>query len=468
MERVFISGIGLATCVGNDPEQFWNSLTRGICGLDRLRLYDPSDQPVKIGGEVRGLDLDSVRTNECVSVKRMDRNSQFAVYAANQALQDAGLSRKLTGSRTAIILGCALGGLVTFETMERRLVRKGTSAVSPFLIPMVMSNAPAANISLAFGVTGASYAVSSACASSGHAMIDALDQLRLGRADVVLTGGAEAGLTSLGIASFCNMRAMCRTHNDDPKHAMRPFDRNRSGFIMSEGAVVLVFETETHLRGRGGTAWAELLSGASSSDAFNIVKPEPTGQRASQAVVQALEMAQLQPDEIAEQTYVSAHGTSTSYNDPMETAVLKTVFGASASRLRISSIKSMTGHMIGAACAAEMAACCFALDTGVLPPTINYETPDPACDLNYIPNHATTADIRFAVNNTFGFGGHNVSLIAGQIEDDDIRRQGSFGNGKERSSNTVDNSESAHKPASSSATADSSPGLGAVELLCRR
>lgn len=422
MERVFISGIGIASCLGNDRRTFWNNLAAGWCGLDKLELHDASELPVDIGGEVRDLDTSRVTVNDKLSIKRMDRSSQFAVFAAHEALEDAGLLGKAPPLRTAIMLGCALAGLETFETMERRLVARGSRGVSPFTIPMLMPNAPSANISLAFNLKGTSYAISSACSSSGHAMIDALDHLRLGRCDVALTGGTEAGLTGLGISSFCNMRAMVRDRNDDPKHAMRPFDAERAGFIMSEGAAVMVFETESHLKKRGGTAWAEVLSGTSTSDAFDIVKPDPEGEQAAYAVASALDMAGLKPADIANSTYVSAHGTSTPFNDAMETTVLKSVFGSHASDLQISAIKSMTGHMIGAACAAEMISCCMALHEGVLPPTINYQTPDPECDLNYVPNNALKKDVRYAVNNTFGFGGHNVSLIAAQVDDPELIR----------------------------------------------
>lgn len=422
MERIFVSGLGFATCLGNNRETFWKNLTSGVCGIDTLKIHDTTDLQVNIGGEVLDLDNDRINVNDLVATKKMDRASQFAVYAAHEALEDAGLPTTDLGDRTAVILGAGLAGLETYEFMMERLLTKGPSRVSPFTIPMLMPNAPPGNISLAFGIHGTAYTTSSACSSSGHAMIDAIDYLRNGKADVIVTGGTEASLTRLGIASFSNMKAMCRNRNDEPKRSMRPFDADRSGFIMSEGSSILIFETESNLRKRGGKAWAEVVCGSSTSDSFHLVQPDPEGRKAIIAIRQALEAAGLSPAEIAAETYVSAHGTSTKFNDSMETVALKAVFGDNADDLRISSIKSMLGHMIGAACAVEMSACCMALNSGTLPPTINYETPDPECDLNYVPNESVQHDIRYAVNNSFGFGGHNVSLVAKRVEDDDLRR----------------------------------------------
>ncbi|MGB4738126.1 MAG: beta-ketoacyl-[acyl-carrier-protein] synthase family protein, partial [Fuerstiella sp.] len=392
------------------------------CGLDTLSIHDTTDLPVNIGGEVLDMDLSRINVNDLVSHKKMDRASQFSVLAAHEALEDAGLPLVDIGERAAVIMGAGLAGLETYEFQMERLLTKGPSRVSPFTIPMLMPNAPPGNISLAFGIQGSAYTTSSACSSSGHAMIDAMETLRRGEADFVVTGGTEASLTRLGIASFANMKAMCRNRNDEPKKSMRPFDSDRSGFIMAEGASVLIFETESSLRKRGGKAWAEVLSGSSTSDSYHLVQPDPEGRKAVVAITNALKAAGLNPADIADQTYVSAHGTSTKFNDSMETVALKKIFGDDASKLHISSIKSMLGHMIGAACAVEMSACCMALTHGVLPPTINLETPDPECDLNYIPNRAVEKDVKYIINNSFGFGGHNVSLIAKKVEDADLKR----------------------------------------------
>lgn len=422
MERVFVSGLGFATCLGNDRETFWKNVTSGVCGIDTLQVHDTTDLAVNIGGEIRDIDASRINVNDLVATKKMDRASQFAVLAAHEALEDAGLPTKDLGENAACIMGAGLAGLETYEFQMERLLTKGPSRVSPFTIPMLMPNAPPGNISLAFGIQGTAYTTSSACSSSGHAMIDAMEYLRRGEADVVVTGGTEASLTRLGIASFSNMRAMCRNRNEEPKHSMRPFDADRSGFIMAEGASVLIFETESHLRKRGGKAWAEVLSGSSTSDAYHLVQPDPEGRKAVTAISKAIRAAKLNPADIADQTYVSAHGTSTKFNDSMETVALKKIFGDDASKLQISSIKSMLGHMIGAACAVEMSTCCMGLANGILPPTINYETPDPDCDLNYVPNKSIEKDVKYAVNNSFGFGGHNVSLVAQKVEDEDLKR----------------------------------------------
>lgn len=421
MQRIFISGLGFATCLGNDRETFWKNLTSGVCGLDTLQLHDTTDLAVNIGGEVRDLDESRINVNDLVATKKMDRASRFAVFAAHEALEDAGLPTVDIGEKAAVIIGAGLAGLETYETQMERLLTRGPSRVSPFTIPMLMPNAPPGNISLAFGIQGTCYTTSSACSSSGHAMIDSIEHLRRGEADFVVTGGTEASLTRLGISSFVNMKAMCRNRNDDPKHSMRPFDSDRSGFTMAEGASMLIFETEEHLRNRGGKAWAEVLSGRSTSDAFHLVQPDPQGRKATKAIAMALNAAGLNPGEIADKAYVNAHGTSTKFNDSMETVALKQVFGDEARKLQISSTKGMLGHMIGAACAVEMSACAMALHNGLLPPTINYDTPDPECDLNYIPNSAMEKPVEYAINNSFGFGGHNVSLVIRKVDDESLR-----------------------------------------------
>ncbi len=426
MQRIFISGIGVVSCLGSDRQTFWKNLSTAQCGIDRLTQHDVRDLEVNIGGEVRDLNEDRINVNDLVSTRKMDRASQFAVHAAHEALEDAGLPTKDLGENVAVIMGAGLAGLETYEFQMERMLTKGPSRVSPFTIPMLMPNAPPGNISLAFGARGTCYTTSSACSSSGHSMIDAMEYLRRGDADFVITGGTEASLTRLGISSFVNMKAMNKSMNDRPKESMSPFDANRGGFIMSEGASVLIFETEDHLRRRGGKAWAEVLSGRSTSDSFHLVQPDPEGRQAVKAIQSALHKAGLNAADIADDTYVNAHGTSTSYNDAMETVALKTVFGEDAYKLHVSSTKGMLGHMIGAACAIEMSACVLALNTGILPPTINYNTPDPVCDLNYIPNKSVNRRVRYCINNSFGFGGHNVSLVVSRIDDPSLKRSESI------------------------------------------
>jgi len=411
MHRVFITGVGVVSCVGTDRDSYWEALTAGRCGLSELTVHDTTDLPVTIGGEIREIDVDQVNLNDRVSAKRMDRASQFAVWGANQACRDAGLEPSSMGTRCGVILGAGLSGLATLQTQTEKLLNRGPARVSPFTIPMLMPNAAPANVGMAFGINGPCYTISSACSSSGHAMINAIDALRNGQMDAVITGGTESSMTRLGIAAFCKMGAMNTRYNDQPTRSVRPFEADRAGLIMSEGAGVLVFETEEAMNRRGVQPYAEVVGYGSTSDSHNIVAPDPEAVQATAAIRDAIESANLTSRDIAAETYVNAHGTATEFNDLMETAALKHVFGDDATKLQVSSTKSTVGHAIGAACGLEMIACAMALRTGILPPTINHDTPDPRCDLDYIPNESRQSDVRFAINNTFGFGGHNVSLM---------------------------------------------------------
>jgi 3-oxoacyl-[acyl-carrier-protein] synthase II len=416
MHRVFITGVGVVSPVGNDKKTFWRSLLEGKSGVRTLKYTDCTDLPITIGGEVEGVDPTLAEVNDKVAARRMDRASLFSVITAREALTDAGLPISDLGDRCAVVVGAGLSGIYTLQIQTENLLSKGPRGVSPLTIPTLMPNASPANISLAFGITGTAYEVASACSSSGHAMIDAFELLRRGEADVVVAGGTESAMTRLGISAFANMKAMTKKYNDRPTEASRPFDADRDGFIMSEGAAMLVFETEESLRRRGGKAYAEMLGYGSAMDAYNLVQPDPSAKGAIRAIQKAVDMAGWKPADVAGRTYVNAHGTSTKFNDAAETKALKEVFGSSAAKLQVSSTKSMTGHLIGAACAVEMAACVLALKEGILPPTINYQTPDPECDLDYIPNKARKSDVEFAVNNSFGFGGHNVSLTIRRAE----------------------------------------------------
>ncbi len=423
MQRVFISGVGLVCPLGNDRKTVWQQLLAGQSGISQLTQIDVSDLEVKIGGEVRGFDPKCVEVNERTAARKMDRASLFAVGAALQALQDAGLSEHPLGRNGAVVLGAGLSGLLTLQEQTENLLRGGPRKVSPMTIPLLMPNAAAANICIATGFKGPAYTVSSACASSGHAMIDAARLIACGEADVVITGGTEASLTRLGMASFINMRAMAKGFNDNPTQAVRPFDRERSGLIMSEGAGCLIFESENHLRKRGAKAYAEFLGRGVTSDAFHITQPDPGACEAGRSVTECLSNCRLLPEEIADRIYVNAHGTSTKFNDAAETLALKAGFGHAAERLRISSTKSMSGHLIGAAAGLEMAICCMALVNRQLPPTINLKNPDPECNLNYLPGtEAVRADIDYAMNVSFGFGGHNVCLMIGRGNDPQLIR----------------------------------------------
>lgn len=410
MSRVFITGMGVSTPVGSTCAEFWQSLTNGRSGIGRIETIDVSDLATQIGGEVRDIDFDSLTFDDRISPRKLDKASLFALHAVREALTQAGLPEYGLGERVGVVIGSGLSGLQTLCDQTERLIRKGPRAVSVFTIPMIMPNAPVANVSLAFGTTGPSYNVGSACASSGHALIDAYELLQKGMLDCVIAGGAEASLTRLGMAAFINMKAMTKSHGDQPEKAIRPFDLDRNGFVMSEGAGMLVLETEESMLRRGATPLAEFVGYGSTSDASHIVRPADDGAGAISAIQQAVAMAGETPAEVAASTYVNAHGTGTELNDKVETLALKSVFGSAADKLLVSSTKSMTGHLIGASAAVETIACVHALRNRIVPPTINLDTPDPDCDLDYVPHVAREADVRFAVCNTFGFGGHNVSL----------------------------------------------------------
>ncbi|MDA1164306.1 MAG: beta-ketoacyl-[acyl-carrier-protein] synthase family protein [Planctomycetota bacterium] len=416
MSRVYVTGMGVVSPLGNSVEQFWSGITEGRSGIRRLQRIDISDLPVSIGGEVEGLDDAPFELPEQVAWRRMDRATRFAVAAAKQAIDDAGIVPAEFGHRCAVVVGAGLSGLDTLQEQTDILLNRGPNRVSPLTIPLLMPNAAPANVSLAFGIRGPAWTVSAACASSGMAIIEAMELLRRDGADVVITGGTESSLTRLGIAAFCRMGAMASKYNDDPQRAIRPFDANRSGLVMSEGAGILILESEASVMRRGATPYAEVLGHGSTSDACHLVKPEPSGQGAAEAIRQSLKYARLEASAIAPLTYINAHGTGTKANDRAETLALKAAFGNAVQQLRVSSTKSMTGHMIGAAGAVECVACVRTLETGIIPPTINLETRDPACDLNLIAGTAEQGDIHYAINNTFGFGGHNVSLILGRVE----------------------------------------------------
>ncbi|RMG37159.1 MAG: beta-ketoacyl-[acyl-carrier-protein] synthase II [Planctomycetota bacterium] len=416
MSRVFITGIGLVTPVGCGRDTTWRGLLEGRSGIRRLTRVEVDDLPVQIGGEVLDLQLDAELLGEKVSPRKMDRSTQFVVAAALEALQDAGLPIRDLGERVGVIVGAGLSGLETLQHQTERLLARGPRSVSPFTIPLLMPNAGPANVSLVCGATGPVYTVSSACASSGHAMIDAFLAVQRGEVDVAIAGGTDACLTRLAIAAFANMKAMTREYNDRPEKGSRPFDAHRSGFVMSEGAGVAIFESQQSMQRRGATPYAEIVGYGSTADSFHLVQPDPQAIGVTRAIQQALDRAGLRAEDIAAETYVNAHGTSTPYNDAAETLALKKCFGAAAPQLKVSSTKSMTGHMIGAAAAVELAVCALALKHQVIPPTINYETPDPECDLDYVPNEARHCSIRFALNNSFGFGGHNVCLALRRVE----------------------------------------------------
>lgn len=417
MRRVLVTGVGVVSPVGNDRKAFWASLVEGKSGVGPIEGIRTDDLPVTIAGQVRGIDPAAAEVNDRVSVKRMDRSGLFAVLAAKEAIEDAGLdAAALGGGRCGTVLGSGLSGLATMEEQAHNILQRGPRGVSVFTIPMIMPNGPPANVSLAFGVTGPCFTTASACASSGHSILTAFEMIRRGQLDAMLTGGTESPVIRLSIASFANMKALTKKYNDRPTEASRPFDAQRDGFVLAEGAAILVLEAEEHCRARGGRAYAEIVGYGDTADSHHLVAPDPAATGAAHAVRSAFAMAGLDPRDVADRVYVNAHGTSTKLNDAAETAALKAVFGPAAARLQISSTKSMTGHLIGAAGGIESAASVFALKEGVLPPTINYTTPDPECDLDYIPNRARKFAAEFALNNSFGFGGHNTAVLFRRVD----------------------------------------------------
>jgi 3-oxoacyl-[acyl-carrier-protein] synthase II len=403
-KRVVITGLGPVTPIGTGKEAFWDALKNGRNGFGRISHFDPSAYTCQIDSEVRDWNPDLYIEKK--KSKRMDRFTQFAMGAAKLAVKDATLDvTKLNPERCGVIVGSGIGGLPTIEEEHKVLLEKGPRRVSPFLIPMLITNIAPGEIAIEYGFVGVNYSVSSACATGNHAIGEALRHLRYGDADLILAGGTEAAITPLGVAGFCQARALTTDFNDNPGKSSRPFDKNRSGFVMGEGAGVLVLETLEHAQARGAHIYAELVGYGATDDAYHITAPSPEGKAAARAIQLAMEDGGLKPEDV---DYVNAHGTSTDLNDKTETAVIKRVFGAHARKLAISSTKSMTGHLLGATSATELIATLLCMQHSFVHPTINYETPDPECDLDYVPNTGRPLEIRAAVSNSLGFGGHNA------------------------------------------------------------
>ncbi len=406
-KKVVITGIGIISPIGIGKKEFTESLRAGISGVDIITSFDVSEFDTKIAAEVKNFNPEEFIDKK--KIRRMDRFCQFAFAAAKMAIEDAELSLQNENlERIGVIIGSGIGGIATIEREMKVLLSKGPSRISPFLIPMEIINIAAGEVAIHYGFKGPNYAVTSACASASHAIGDALRLLRYGDADVIIAGGSEAAITPLGLAGFCAAKALS-TRNDEPKKASRPFDKNRDGFVMGEGAAIFVLETEEHaIKRNAPKIYAELVGYAATDDAYHITAPREDGTTQALCMKLALKDANLSPQDVE---YINAHGTSTPLNDKYETLAIKLAFGEYAYKIPISSTKSMTGHLLGAAGAVELAAILVCMENNFIHPTINYEEPDPECDLDYVPNVAREQSFNIALSNSFGFGGHNAVIV---------------------------------------------------------
>jgi 3-oxoacyl-[acyl-carrier-protein] synthase II len=409
--RVVVTGLGAVSPVGNDAAAVWDALVAGKNGVGPITRFDATGFDVRFAAEVK--DFDGTKYVPPKELRRMDRYTQFAVAAADQAVRDAGFdASRVDGDRFGVLIGSGIGGMETFETQHRLLIEKGPGRISPFFIPMMIANMASGIVSIRFGARGPNFSPVSACSSGAHAIGEGFRLIRAGHADLILCGGAEASITMMSIGGFSSMKALS-TRNDDPLRASRPFDRERDGFVVGEGAGIVLLESMEHARKRGARVHAEIAGYGSTGDAFHITAPTPEGEGAARAMTLAVQEGALPLDAIG---HINAHGTSTPLNDKIESRAIRSAFGAHADRILVNSTKSMTGHLLGAAGGIELIATVLAVEKGVIPPTINYEHPDPECDLDYVPNKAREAKVRAALSNSLGFGGHNVSLLVKRFE----------------------------------------------------
>ncbi len=403
--RVVVTGLGVIHSLGTDVDTFWNAVKEGKSGIKTISRFDTTNYSTKVGAEID--DFDPTRFIDKKEAKRMDRFTQYAVAAATRAVEMSGLDFKtMDPFRAGVIIGSGIGGMETMEDNHRSLIEKGNKRVSPFFVPMMIANMAGGQVAIKYGLKGYNACVVTACATSNHSMGDAMRVIQNGYADVMITGGAEASITPLAYAGFCNMRAM--TENTDPLTACRPFDKDRDGFIMGEGAGVLILEEYEHAVKRGADIISELVGYGCTCDAYHITAPDPEGEAGAKCVELALEDAGIKPEQVG---YVNAHGTSTPLNDPLETRAFKKVFGDHAKNLAVSSTKSMTGHLLGAAGGIEAIISALALKEGFVPPTINLVNQDPECDLDCVPNIGRKKELEYAVSNALGFGGHNGVIV---------------------------------------------------------
>ena len=410
--RVVITGLGLVTPLGKEVDEVWNNILAGKSGIHRLSVIDPAPFKVQVAGDIP--DFDPGNYVDLKDLKRLDRFTLFAMYAGGKAIQDSGIDFSAEDPfRCGVILGSGIGGLSEIEIQVERLLHKGPDRVSPMTIPKLMLNAAGGNLSIRYGLRGPNYTVATACASATNAMGDAMKMIQYDDADVVVTGGTEAAITAMGLSAFQNMRALA-DRNEEPHLASRPFDIDRNGFVLSEGAGILIFEELEHARRRGARIYAEVLGYGASGDAGHITQPDPEGTGAARAMKNALRDAKLDPGAV---DYINAHGTSTPLGDKAETQAMKAVFNSHAYDISVSSTKGHLGHSLGASGGIEMILTALAVHTDTVPPTINLVNPDPECDLNYTANTPASRTVRTAMNNSFGFGGHNASIICGKVRD---------------------------------------------------
>lgn len=413
-KRVVITGIGVVSPIGNDLDTFWSNIKKGVCGINYIESFDTSEYSVKVAGEIKNFDPKMYMDRK--EAKRQDRFCQFSIAASQMAVNDANINLdNINKDKFGVIIGSGVGGMLTVESEMKKLYEKGPSRVSPFFIPMMISNMASGLVAIKFGAKGINFGIVTACATGANAIGEAFKKIQYDDCDIVLAGGAEASITPLSIAGFSSMTALCSS--DDITRASIPFDKERSGFVMSEGSGIIVLESYDHAVKRNAKIYAELVGYGATCDAYHITAPEPNGSGAAKAMKCAIESANLSSNDI---DYINAHGTSTPHNDKFETKAIKKAFGKQAYNIPISSTKSMTGHMIGAAGAIESIICAKSLQEGFIPATIGYKEPDPDCDLDYVPNTGRNKDIKYALSNSLGFGGHNASLVFKKyIEEED-------------------------------------------------
>ena len=410
--RVVITGLGCVTALAESADGLFTALCEGKSGISTIGSFKTDAYPVRFGGEIKKFDVTGYVDHR--EGKRMDRFSQFAIAAASQAVQDSAIDfSKEDVFRAGVIVGTGIGGIKEIEDQHRRLLDKGVRKVSPFTVPRLMANAASGNIAINYGLRGHNFSVVSACASGSHAIGEAFSSILADKSDIVVTGGSEAALTPIGLASFCAARSLS-LRNDNPPAASRPFDKDRDGFVLSEGAGILVLEEMEHARKRGARIYAEMLGYGATDDGYHITAPLPNGEGAAMAMTLAIKDARIEPNKV---DYINAHGTATELNDIMESSAIKAVFGDHAYKLLVSSTKSCLGHLLGASGAVELIVCIKAINESTVPPTINLENPDERCDLkmDFVPLKARQADVNIAMSNSFGFGGHNACLIVGKV-----------------------------------------------------